>query len=49
MHIVAKDSASANASILIFDINKYAKVKIKDIIIYGRKEIVNNNKSFFNK
>ena len=47
-HIVAKDSASANASILIFDINKYDKVKIKDIIIYGRKEIVNNNKSFFN-
>ena len=47
-HIVAKDSASANASILIFDINKYDKVKIKDIIIYGRKEIINNNKSFFN-
>ena len=47
-HIVAKDSASANATILIFDINKYDKVKIKDIIIYGRKEIVNNNKSFFN-
>ncbi|MFL2567755.1 MAG: outer membrane protein assembly factor [Flavobacteriales bacterium] len=47
-HIVAKDSTSANASILIFDINKYEKVKIKDIIIYGRKEIVNTNKSFFN-
>ena len=47
-HIVAKDSTSANASILIFDINKYDKVKIKDIIIYGRKEIVNTNKSFFN-
>ncbi len=47
-HIVAKDSASANATILIFDINKYDKVKIKDIIIYGRKEIVNSNKSFFN-
>ena len=47
-HIVAKDSASANATILIFDINKYDKVKIKDIIIYGRKEIVNTNKSFFN-
>ena len=47
-YIVAKDSISANASILIFDINKYDKVKIKDIIIYGRKEIVNTNKSFFN-
>ena len=47
-HIVAKDSASANGSILIFDINKYDKVKIKDIIIYGRKEMVNTNKSFFN-
>ena len=47
-HIVAKDSASANATILIFDINKYDKVKIKDIIIYGRKEIINTNKSFFN-
>ena len=47
-HILAKDSTSANASILIFDINKYDKVKIKDIIIYGRKEIVNTNKSFFN-
>ena len=47
-HIVAKDSTSANASILIFDINKYDKVKIKDIIVYGRKEIVNTNKSFFN-
>ena len=47
-HIVAKDSTSANASILIFDINKYDKVKIKDIIIYARKEIVNTNKSFFN-
>jgi len=47
-HIVAKDSTSSNASILIFDINKYDKVKIKDIIIYGRKEIVNTNKSFLN-
>ena len=47
-HIVAKDSASVNAVILIFDINKYDKVKIKDIIIYGRKEIINTNKSFFN-
>ena len=47
-HIVAKDSTSANASILIFDINKYDKVKIKDIIIYGRKEIVNTNKSILN-
>ena len=47
-HYISNDSLTPNSSILIFDINKNKKVKIKDIIIYGRKEIVNNNKSFFN-
>ena len=45
---ILEDSLSTNSSILIFDINKNKKVKIKDIIVRGRKEIVNNNKSFFN-
>ena len=45
---ITNDTLTSNSSILIFDINKNKKVKIKDIIIYGRKEIVNNNKSFFN-
>ena len=47
-HEIIKDSATANSSILIFDINKNKKVKIKDIIVKGRKQIVNNNKSFLN-
>ena len=45
---ILEDSLSKNSSILIFDINKNKKVKIKDIIVRGRKEIINNNKSFFN-
>ena len=47
-YYISNDSLTPNSSILIFDIKKNKKVKIKDIIIYGRKEIVNNNKSFFN-
>ena len=45
---ITNDTLTSNSSILIFDINKNKKVKIKDIIIYGRNEIVNENKSFFN-
>ena len=45
---ITNDTLTSNSSILIFDINKNKKVKIKDIIIYGRNEIVNKNKSFFN-
>ena len=48
MHEIITDSVTANSSILIFDINKNKKVKIKDIIVKGRKQIVNNNKSFLN-
>ena len=47
-HEIIADSATANSSILIFEINKNKKVKIKDIIVKGRKQIVNNNKSFLN-
>ena len=47
-HEIIEDSATANSSILIFEINKNKKVKIKDIIVKGRKQIVNNNKSFLN-
>ena len=47
-HEIIEDSVTANSSILIFDINKNKKVKIKDIIVKGRKQIVNNNKSFLN-
>ena len=48
-HYLSNDSLSANSSILILEIDKSEKIKIKDIIVYGRKEIVNNNKTFFNK
>ena len=47
-HEIIEDSVTANSSILIFDINKNKKVKIKDIVVKGRKQIVNNNKSFLN-
>ena len=47
-YFITIDTLTSNSSILIFDINKNKKVKIKDIIIYGRNEIVNKNKSFFN-
>ena len=47
-HEIIEDSATANSSILIFEINKNKKVKIKDIVVKGRKQIVNNNKSFLN-
>ena len=48
-HYISKDSLSPNSSVLILDIKKSEKIKIKDIIVYGRKEIVNNNKTVFNK
>ena len=48
-HSIYKDTLSSNTSTLIFNINKFKKVKIKDIIVHGRKEILNNNKTFFNK
>jgi len=47
-HEIIEDSVTVNSSILIFDINKNKKVKIKDIVVKGRKQIVNNNKSFLN-
>ena len=47
-HKIEKDTLSLNSSILIFEINKNKKVKIRDIIIKGRKQIVNKNKSIIN-
>ena len=47
--IVIKDSLAKNASMLIFDIKKGNKIKIKDIIVSGRKQLVNNEKNFFKR
>ena len=48
-HYLSKDSLSPNSSVLILDIKKSKKIKIKDIVVYGRKKMLNNNKTFFNK
>jgi len=47
-HYLSNDSLTTNSSILILEIDKSEKIKIKDIVVYGRKEIVNKNKTFFN-
>ena len=47
-HKIIGDSLVANSSILIFDINKNKKVKIKDIVVKGRNLIPNKNKSLLN-
>ena len=47
-HEIVEDTLTLNSSILIFEINKNKKVKIRDIIIKGRKQIVNKNKSIIN-
>ena len=47
-HKIVEDTLTLNSSILIFEINKNKKVKIKDIVIKGRKQIVNKNKSIIN-
>ena len=47
-HEIVEDTLTLNSSILIFEINKNKKVKIKDIVIKGRKQIVNKNKSIIN-
>ena len=47
-HKIVEDTLTLNSSILIFEINKNKKVKIRDIIIKGRKQIVNKNKSIIN-
>jgi outer membrane protein insertion porin family len=47
-HSTNPDTTTANSENLIFDINKGKKVKIKEIIINGRDEIANKNKSILN-
>ena len=47
-HEIVEDTLTLNSSILIFEINKNKKVKIRDIVIKGRKQIVNKNKSIIN-
>ena len=47
-HKIVEDTLTLNSSILIFEINKNKKVKIRDIVIKGRKQIVNKNKSIIN-
>ena len=43
------DTLTRNSKILIFNIQKGKKVKIKDIIIHGRNKIKNPKKTFLNK
>ncbi|MAU36092.1 MAG: outer membrane protein assembly factor BamA [Flavobacteriales bacterium] len=43
------DSTTTNSENLIFNINTGKKVKIKEIIIKGRNQIVNKNKSLLNR
>tara|TARA_B100001540_G_scaffold317773_1_gene352784 strand:- start:307 stop:2808 length:2502 start_codon:yes stop_codon:yes gene_type:complete len=48
-YLTTQDSSMVNGKNLIFSIHKGKKVKIKDIIINGRKKIANTNKKWFNK
>ena len=46
---IESDNTTLNASILTFGINKGEKVKIKEIIINGRKLRKNSKKTFYNR
>jgi len=46
---IESDNTTLNASILTFGINKGEKVKIKEIIIHGRKLRKNSKKTFYNR
>jgi outer membrane protein insertion porin family len=48
-YLTTADTATANSENLIFNITKGKKIKIKEIIIKGRNEIANKNKTLFNK
>jgi len=48
-YITSIDTLTRNSKILIFNIKKGKKVKIKDIIIHGRNKIKNPKKTFLNK
>jgi outer membrane protein insertion porin family len=46
---ITEDKQTINSSILTFNIDKGERVKIREIIIHGRKLRRNNKKNFFNK
>ena len=48
-HLTTNDTTTVNSKNLIFNINKEDKVKIKEIIIKGRNEIINKNKTVLNR
>ncbi len=48
-YLTTIDTTAGNAKNLIFNITKGKKVKIKEIIIAGRKKILNQEKSVLNK
>jgi len=48
-YLTSIDTATANSEDLIFNINKGKKVKIKKIIVKGRRKILNTNKKFLNR
>ena len=47
-YITTADTATANSQDLIFNIIKGKKIKIKEIILKGRKQYPNTHKTFFN-
>ena len=48
-YLTTIDTTTVNSENLIFNITKGKKIKIKEIIIKGRKKILNTNKSLLNK
>ena len=48
-HLTNTDTTTANSKNLIFNINKGKKIKIKDIIIKGRKKVFNEKKNLINR
>ncbi|MEC7646401.1 MAG: outer membrane protein assembly factor BamA [Bacteroidota bacterium] len=48
-HLTSTDTTTRNSKNLIFNITKGEKVKIKEIIVKGRKKITNENKTFLNR
>ena len=48
-YILINDTTTKNGKDLVFNIDKGEKIKIKNIIIKGRKKILNTNKTILNK
>ncbi|MAW21135.1 MAG: outer membrane protein assembly factor BamA [Flavobacteriales bacterium] len=48
-YLTTADTSMANSENLIFNISKQGKVKIKDIIVKGRRKIVNTKKTLINR